>query len=88
MYTVWYAWEMHNLEVFCSDVKSGTALTALPEMAEKHGISPRWLTHQGAFNKNDGLWSLYVPSSASVGANVCAIRHNKSEVVSATIQID
>lgn len=88
MYVVWYNWDMHKLRAFCSAAKPGLSLAALPEISDKYGISRRWLAHQGAFDQETGLWSLYVPSTASVGANVCAIHHNKLVVVSAVIEID
>jgi hypothetical protein len=39
-------------------------------------------------NQDKTKWRFYVPSIASAGAKVCAIRHNKDTVPSAFINID
>lgn len=88
IYLVYYWWDMGRLRAFCDDIKIGTAVTKLPQIADNHGINPRWVKGDGMFSKVTSEWSFYVPSAASVGANVCAIHHNKSTVISAVIEID
>ena len=88
VYLVWYWWDMRQLRAFCEDVRAGTPVSQLPQIAGRHGISRRWLKGNGAFNEKANQWSYYVPSTASAGANVCAIRHNKVTVISAIVEID
>lgn len=88
LYPIYYWWDMRNLRSFCDAVKVGTPVTALAQIAEHHSISSNWLRGDGVFNEREKYWSIYVPSTASVGSNVCAIRHDKMKVISAIIEID
>lgn len=88
VYLVWLWWDMGQLRTFCENVRAGTPVSQLPQIADRHGVNRKWLKGDGAFNERTNQWSYYVPSTASVGANVCAIRHNKVTVISTIVQID
>ena len=88
VYLAWYWWDMRQLRAFCADIHVGTPVAQVQQIADRHGISKRWLNGDGAFNDKTGQWSFYVPSAASVGANVFAIHHDKLTVVSAIVEID
>jgi hypothetical protein len=88
IYLAWLWWDMRQLRVFCGEVKAGMPLAEFLQVADRHGIDRRWLKGDGMFDKSSGLWYFYVPSTASVGSNVCAIGHNKVSVVSAVVEMD
>lgn len=88
LYLVYYWWDMRQLRLFCDDVKAGTPIIRLSQIAEHHGINSKWIKGDGAYNEKENYWSFYVPSAASVGSNVCAIKHNKVTVISSVIEID
>lgn len=88
LYLVWYWWDMRQLRAFCDAVHVGIPVSQLQQIADRQGISKKWLKGDGAFNAETQQWSFYVPSAASVGANVCAIRHDKVTVISANIEND
>lgn len=88
VYLAWYWWDMRQLRAFCEDVHAGTPVSQLPQIADRHGVNRKWLKGNGAFNEMANQWGYYVPSTASAGANVCAIRHNKVTVISAIVEID
>jgi len=88
IYLAYYWWDMRQLKSFCDDVKAGTPVSELRQIAEQHGINLRWINGDGILNQDKTEWSYYVPSTASAGANVCAIHHNKSTVISSVIEID
>ena len=88
LYLSYYWWDMQRLRAFCDEIKPGTAVADLPRIADKHGFSPKWVRLESFTNASSIPTTDYVPSPASVGANVCAIRHNKEVVISTEIQID
>lgn len=88
LYLMWLWWDMRQLRAFCDDVRPGMPVRELVQVADRHGIQTHWLKGEGAADKENGLWYFYVPSTASVGSNVCAISHNRETVVSATVKID
>lgn len=88
VYLAWYWWDMRQLRAFCEEVRVGTPVSQLPQIADRYGINRKWLKSNGVFNEKTNQWSFYVPSTASVGANVCAIRHNKETVISTIVEID
>ena len=88
IYLAYYWWDMRQLRSFCDAIRVGTPVNALQQIADHHRISIRWLKGDGAFNERTNTWTYYVPSTASVGANVCAIHHDKVTVISAEIEID
>lgn len=88
LYLVYYGYDMRQLREFCDAIKPGMLVSGLPTLAQQHNIDSRWFRHDGAYNADRQQWIYYVPSAASVGANVCAIRHDKTQVISAELQFD
>ena len=88
IYLAYYWWDMRQLTAFCGDVKAGTPVSQLSQIANRHGIRSSWLKGDGVFDEEANRWTLYVPAASSVGANVCAIHHNKETVISTEIEID
>jgi hypothetical protein len=88
LYCAWYVWDMHQLRAFCEEIRPGTPVAELPRIAGRHGVDARWLQKDGAFSESMHMWVFYVPSTASVGSNVCVINHDKSHVIGATVEYD
>lgn len=88
VYLGYYKWDMGRLKAFCEDLQPGTPVSQLVRIAEQYGFSPSWFKTDGAFDQTANQWTLYIPSISSVGANVCAIKHNKVTVISTKIEID
>lgn len=88
VYLAWYWWDMKQLQAFCEEVHTGTPVSRLLPIADRYGISKKWLKGDGEFNDKTNQWSFYVPSAASAGSNVCAIHHDKVTVISAIVEID
>lgn len=88
LYAVWYWWDMRQLRQFCEEIRPGTPVGQLAQIAGRHGIDTRRLKGDGAAGQDGRHWTFYIPSTASVGSNVCAISHDKATVISATIEFD
>ena len=83
----WSWWELRQLRAFCSESVAGTSVSALGELAQKHGISRGWVD-RGLQAKSNGPPAIYVPTAPSIGTVVCAIRHDGTVVTSASVQTD
>jgi hypothetical protein len=87
-YLAYYWWNIAKLRAFCEELKPGTSVSELQRIGARHGINPSWLRGDSVFDAASKQWRYYVPATSSVGANVCAIRHDKATVISAEIEID
>ena len=80
IYAGWSWWGLRELRSFCADVHPGLPVSALPDLAEKHGFDRHWV--QRGVIGNDGAFWTFVPASP-LGRVACAIRHNEAVVLSA-----
>jgi hypothetical protein len=88
LYLAYFWWDMGHLRAFCAELRPGTPISQLYSIAQKHGVNTYLLKGDGAYSERTGQWTHYIPATSSVGANVCAIHHNKVTVISAEIEID
>jgi hypothetical protein len=84
-YTGWLAWDVQRLRGFCDALSTATPVVSLPERAQRHGIEPRWVQHEGLYIEDEGVWLLAVPAASTMGDTVCAVRHDKTRVLSAVL---
>ena len=82
IYGLWAWWENRQLKALCTEVHTGTLVSALPELAEKYGFSRRWVEH-GIKAENGQDQITFIPASSTMGEVVCAIRYHDDVVISA-----
>lgn len=85
-YIGWIFWDVHQLRLFCDALPAATPVLHLPEIAQRHGINPRWVQRDGVYVEGDGVWFIAVPAASTMGDTVCAIRHDKVQVLSAVLK--
>jgi hypothetical protein len=74
-------WGIHDVRAFCRDIQPNMPLAALPALADKHGISKRWI-NQSAYSERTKSWFFFVPVEVTFGDTGCFVYHNKSVVLS------
>jgi hypothetical protein len=82
LFALWMFWDVHEVTSFCEDVHQGALLTALPQLADQHGISRHWLDGSVP-DARRGDWVFFVPAGSTLGDYSCAVHHNKVAVTSA-----
>lgn len=75
-------WEIQHLDAFCNDLKPGTPVSQIPQLAEKHGILGS-LPRRALEDKERNEWILLVPAVTTMGDVMCVVHHNNVVVVSA-----
>lgn len=73
------AFGSNSVRAFCAEARKGMLVTALPSIAEKHGIS---LRTPGVYDEEQQGWTILVPVTVTMGDLVCVIRHNRETVIS------
>jgi len=66
-------------------VQPATPVSALIGLSEQHGYGRHWI-ESGLKSNADGAKVIYVPSAATLGEVVCAIRHDGTVVTSARVE--
>lgn len=84
IFVTWNWWEIRQIERFFGEIHKGTAFSSLPNLAEKYGFQRHWVEH-GIEEQVGGSWITFVPASSTMGEVACAIRYDKSGVISASI---
>ena len=79
----WVLWDIHRVRSFCAEVQPGMPISVLLQIADKHGIGKRWIVLPGVFDERENNWFIAVPAISSMGDVVCAIHHDKVNVLSA-----
>lgn len=82
---MFYWWEMRQLNGLCNQIHEGISISALPSLVEQYGFNRRWVEH-GIKEQDTENSIIFVPASSSMGEVVCAIRYNKTAVISAKIE--
>jgi hypothetical protein len=83
-YLVWMVFDTSAVKDFCADVHPGSQFSSLPELAKKHGVNTRFLSHGIPASDGPGFIT-FVPAASTYGEGVCAIRYNEGVVISAAI---
>ena len=86
-YVAWTRWDMRRLQSFCAEVRPGTAVKDIRQIAQRHRVDWRWLDRGGS-GTSDALgqtWGLMIPAPSTMGDMACSIKHNGSVVISAEV---
>ena len=81
----WPQWDMHRLRSFCGDVRPGTPVSELVNVASDHWVDTRWLSRKGITDKRTNLEQIFVPAESQMGDMVCSIKHDGTKVISAEV---
>lgn len=79
----WLWWDMRRVRAFCDEVKPGTLVASLPEIASRHGVDSKWFKSPGVYDEKAGDWFLPIPAPSTMGDMICAIHHDQTLVKSA-----
>ena len=84
IYAGWEWWQVRQLTAFCGQALPGTAVSALPALAESFGFNGHWI-ERGVREKNGPGFVTFLPASSTMGDVVCAIHYNEVAVVHAEV---
>jgi len=84
-YSIYFAWDTHRLRSFCDELRPGTPVAQVAQIAARHHIDQKSIVDARKLSDEAKDQRMIAVAPSTMGEMGCDIKLNGTEVISATL---
>ncbi|MEJ0084406.1 MAG: hypothetical protein WDO72_01880 [Pseudomonadota bacterium] len=85
VYSIYFVWDTHRLRSFCGELRPGTPVAQVAQIAARHGVDQKSIIDSRKFSADAKDQRMIAVAPSTMGEMGCDIKLNGAEVVSAIL---